>query len=195
MISKQKVGANWLYYQLVAIYVTGADLARASQGEGLPWWLGSKESTCQCRRCGFPGLGRSPGEGNSNPLQDSRLGSPMDREAWQPTVHAVTKGLDTTQQLNSNDKPEREFVPPKYLFWCGLSGFLLVSSRTFRSHVYSHSLWSWGALCRNDHGNPILRAYLSRRTHDSPSENIVLSTSKVVGKCIHLVHKCWTAIT
>ena len=64
----------------------------------------------------IPGSERSPGEGNSNPLQDSHLGSPMDREAWQPTVHAVTKGLDTTQQLNSNDKPEREFVPPKYLF-------------------------------------------------------------------------------
>ena len=31
----------------------------------------------------IPGLGQSPGEGNGNPLQDSRLGNPMDRGAWQ----------------------------------------------------------------------------------------------------------------
>ena len=37
------------------------------------------------------GLGRSPGEGNSNPLQYSCLENPMDRGAWQATVHGVTK--------------------------------------------------------------------------------------------------------
>ena len=44
----------------------------------------------------IPGLERSPGEGNSNPLQYSCLGNPMDRGAWQTTVHGVTKELDTT---------------------------------------------------------------------------------------------------
>ena len=34
-----------------------------------------------------PGLGRSPGEANSNPLQYSCLGNLMDREAWQAAVH------------------------------------------------------------------------------------------------------------
>ena len=37
----------------------------------------------------IPGTGRSPGEGNGNPLQYFCLGSPMDRGAWQPTVHGV----------------------------------------------------------------------------------------------------------
>ena len=37
----------------------------------------------------IPGLGRSPGEGNGNPLQYSCLGNPMDREAWQATVLGV----------------------------------------------------------------------------------------------------------
>ena len=37
------------------------------------------------------GLGRSPGEGNSNPLQYSCLGNPMDRGDWWATVHGVTK--------------------------------------------------------------------------------------------------------
>ena len=37
------------------------------------------------------GLGRSPGEGNCNPLQYSCLGNPMDKGAWRATVHRVTK--------------------------------------------------------------------------------------------------------
>ena len=43
------------------------------------------------------GSGRSPGEGNSNPLQYSCLGNPMDRGAWQPTVYGVAKESDTTK--------------------------------------------------------------------------------------------------
>ena len=38
-------------------------------------------------------LGRSPGEGNGNPLHYSCLGSPMDRGAWQTTVHKVKKRI------------------------------------------------------------------------------------------------------
>ena len=39
----------------------------------------------------IPGLGRSPGEGNGNPLQYSWLGNPMDKEACRATVHGVAK--------------------------------------------------------------------------------------------------------
>ena len=42
-----------------------------------------------------PGSGRSPGEGNGNPLQHSCLGNPMDRGAWRATVLRVAE-LDTT---------------------------------------------------------------------------------------------------
>ena len=35
----------------------------------------------------IPGSGRSPGEGNGNPLQYSCLGNPMDRGTWWATVH------------------------------------------------------------------------------------------------------------
>ena len=56
----------------------------------LPWWLSGKESTCNAGNTGLiPGLGRSPGEGNGNPLQYSCLENPMDRGAWQATVHGV----------------------------------------------------------------------------------------------------------
>ena len=43
----------------------------------------------------IPGSGRSPGEGNGNPLQYPCLGSPMDRGAWWATVHGVVES-DTT---------------------------------------------------------------------------------------------------
>ena len=48
-----------------------------------------------------PGLGRSPGGGNGNPLQYSRLDSSMDRGAWQATVHGVTKSWTQLKQLSS----------------------------------------------------------------------------------------------
>ena len=44
----------------------------------------------------IPGLGRSSGEGNGDPLQYSGLGSPMDRGAEWATVHGVAKELDMT---------------------------------------------------------------------------------------------------
>ena len=43
-----------------------------------------------------PGSGKSPGEGNGNPLQYSCLENPMDREAWQATVHRLAKVLEVT---------------------------------------------------------------------------------------------------
>ena len=39
----------------------------------------------------IPGSGRSPREGNGNPLQYSCLGNPMDRRAWWDTVYRVAK--------------------------------------------------------------------------------------------------------
>ena len=59
---------------------------------GFPGGSDSKESACNI---GDPGsiseLGRSPGEGNGNPLQYPCLGNPMVRGVWQATVHGVTR--------------------------------------------------------------------------------------------------------
>ena len=67
---------------------------------GFPSGSDGKESACQCRRPGLtPGLGRSPGEGNGNPLQYSCLENSMDRGAWQARVHRVAKESDTTERL------------------------------------------------------------------------------------------------
>ena len=51
-----------------------------------------KESACTVGDLGsIPGLGRSPGEGNGNPLQCLCLDKPMDRGAWWAIVHRVLK--------------------------------------------------------------------------------------------------------
>ena len=66
--------------------------------KGFPGGSDSKESACESRRHKFiPGLGKSPGEGTGNPRQYSCLENPMDKGTWwAPTVHGVTKELDTT---------------------------------------------------------------------------------------------------
>ena len=53
--------------------------------------------------------GRSPREGNGNPLQYSCLGNPIDRRAWWATVHGVTEESDTTYRLSNNNREQRHF--------------------------------------------------------------------------------------
>ena len=70
-------------------------------------------------RDGFDlGQERSPGEGNSNPLQYSCLGNPMDRGAWRATVYGVVKswtrlsGQTTTTKQNLH----RDFILFYFIF-------------------------------------------------------------------------------
>ena len=48
------------------------------------------------------GLGRSPGGGHGNPLQYSCLENPLDRGAWQATVHRVTKSQTQLKRLGTH---------------------------------------------------------------------------------------------
>ena len=60
--------------------------------EGFPGGSRGKEPACNAGDpCSIPGSGRSPGEGNGNPLLYSCLVNPMDRGAWQATVYRVAK--------------------------------------------------------------------------------------------------------
>ena len=63
--------------------------------KGLLWWLSSKESSCSAGdirdTSSIPGSGRSPGEGNGNPLQYACLEESMDRGAWRATGHSVAQ--------------------------------------------------------------------------------------------------------
>ena len=71
---------------------------------GLPRWYWP---ACQCRSDirhtgSLPGLGRSPGEGNGNPLQYPCLGNPTDRGAWWATVHRVAQSRTWPKQLSTH---------------------------------------------------------------------------------------------
>ena len=68
---------------------------------GFPCSSVGKESACNAGDLGsIPGSGRSPGEGNGNPLQYSCLENLMDRGAWRATVHGVTRvGHDLATKL------------------------------------------------------------------------------------------------
>ena len=58
---------------------------------------GGSDSKDSARNAGdggsIPGLGISPGEGNSNPLHYSCLKNPMDGGAWRAIVHGIAKSL------------------------------------------------------------------------------------------------------
>ena len=75
--SSTAVSKGWLY-QLQSWMISGES--------------DDKESACNAGDTGsIPEQGRSPGEGNDNPLQYSCLGNPMDRGTWQAIVHGVTR--------------------------------------------------------------------------------------------------------
>ena len=60
--------------------------------KGFPGGSDNKESACNAGDQDLiPGSGKTPGEGHGNPLQCSCLEKPMDRGAWQATVHGAAK--------------------------------------------------------------------------------------------------------
>ena len=95
------------------------------QHYGPPGGSAGKESSRNAGDLGsIPGLGRSPGEGNGNPLQYSCLENPMDRGAWQATVHWVTKSRTRLSDFTSLHPPS-----DINMFLHLLSWKLLVNSR------------------------------------------------------------------
>ena len=76
-MGSQRVGHDWVTFTFISLH----------------WWLSDKESACQCRRRRIPGSGKSPGEGNGNPVQYPCLENPMDRGAWRAAVHVCVLSL------------------------------------------------------------------------------------------------------
>ena len=67
----------------------------------------------------IPGLGGSPGEGHSNPLQYSCLENSMDRGAWWAIVHGVTKSQtqSNNQHFTSEAKSKVLNFPRTWIHW------------------------------------------------------------------------------
>ena len=83
--------------------------------------LPARRETLVC----IPGLGRSPGEGNGNPLQYPCLENPMDRGAWQATVHGVAKSQTRLRDFTFflcalNKKYVHFFFPSVCHMACGI---------------------------------------------------------------------------
>ena len=90
-----------------------------SRNKCFPGGSDAKEPACNAGDPGStPGLGRSPGEGNGNPLHYSCLENPMDRGAWGATVQRVSKSWTTeaTSTLNRmRNTLARHGICPKYI--------------------------------------------------------------------------------
>ena len=71
----------------------------------LPRWRTHLPNAGDKRHAGLiPGSARSPREGHGNPFQYSCLENPMDRGAWQSTVHKVTNSQTQLKQLNTHTR-------------------------------------------------------------------------------------------
>ena len=80
---------------LLVIFLDIFNYRNSSPSRRASQWLSGKESAYRCRRYERQeldlGLGRFPGVGNGNLLQNSCLENPMDRGTWRATVHKVAK--------------------------------------------------------------------------------------------------------
>ena len=92
----------------------------------------------------IPGLGRSPGEGNGNPLQYSCLGNPMDRGAWWAIVYRVAKSWRwLSHWTTTTKKTEKGKVFYKYetlILLCNYNTFLSVFSQF--PNMVNFCIWS-----------------------------------------------------
>ena len=91
----------------------------------------SKESACSAGDLGLiPGSGRFLGEGNGNPFQYSCLENPMNREAWQATVHGVTKSWTWLKWLSmhAHTAVELRFKHESIILWTALLCYLSVET-------------------------------------------------------------------
>ena len=102
---------------------------------GFPGGSNDKESVCNSEDPGsIPGLGRSPGEGNGNPLQYSCLGKSMDRGAWWATVHGVTKSRIGLSEQNFH------FFSYVYMYICVRIIFQILLHFSFLQDIEHSSL-------------------------------------------------------
>ena len=108
MCKEKKQNSPYVKYNYLSISRTCVT-SRKLQKEFEPSGSVVKVSACNVGDLGsIPGLGRSPGEGNGNPLQYSCLEDPMEGGAWWATVHGVAKSRtrlsDFTQCLSQESR-------------------------------------------------------------------------------------------
>ena len=113
---------------------------------GFPGGSDGKKSTCSVGDLGsMLGLRRDPGEGNSNPLQYSGLENPMDRGAWQATVHGVAESwtrLSDSTTTHHRQKQSKLKNALSVVCWTRTQANSSVSQRACRTKQFSFcSVW------------------------------------------------------
>ena len=102
LMPKGEVAQNHSIETILDVVVAFILIAKCHSNNGLPRWLTDKESACQAGDLGLtPGLGRSPGEGNGNPLQYCCLGNPNGQRSLVGYSPWGCKGSDMTEWLNT----------------------------------------------------------------------------------------------
>ena len=87
-----------------------AGLIMVPSGQHFPGGSEVKASACNAGDPGsIPGLGRSTGEGNGNPLQYSCLENPMDGGAWWATVYGVSQSRTRLRDFTFTFRPKLVF--------------------------------------------------------------------------------------
>ena len=133
-------------------------IAAVEQSDSIVYMCSSsdgKASACNAGDLGsIPGSGRSPGEGNGNPLQYSCLENSMDRGAWQATVHRVAES-DRTERLT------RMYILFHVHFHSGLSKGIAYNSLWYTGRPFFCVYTSLHLLILNFQSNPLpLQCYL-----------------------------------
>ena len=109
----QRALINWLRQYGCSISSTHSRLCVCGVSQVVLMVKNPPANTGDFRDLGsIPGLGRSPREGNGNPLQYSCMENPMDRGAWWAADHRVTKSwtpLKQPQQTNKKPKSKTRF--------------------------------------------------------------------------------------
>ena len=105
-----------------------------SDGKKKPAWDAGDQGS-------IPGLGRFPGEGNSNPLQYSCLENFMDRGAWHATVHGVCKELATTEQLTLSFHSQQGWEDTVKLTLTRMSNLIALTSLVAQTVKRLPTMW------------------------------------------------------
>ena len=118
---------------------------------GFPGSSNSKTSAYNAGDLGsIPGSGRSPGEGNGNPLQYSCLENPMDWGAWWATIHGVAKSRTWLSNFTFTffhvcigfniQKTQRGLMTP---FCPDISVIQFLQRRQFRYLLFTNNRYKW----------------------------------------------------
>ena len=109
---------------------------------GKSWQLSGKESACSTGDLGsIPGLGRSPGEGNGNPLQYSGLESPKDRGAWWAAVHWTAKSWHNRTHMYTERATYSCWSHDGIHNWVNLLFFSAIKKKSKHIFVYQKQFW------------------------------------------------------